>query len=238
MEEVRSGEWLKDYHIKAASDLLKAQFPSVSGLYNPILGADLSFPVTQTPFVQILHTGGSHWLTIEGVTPSLAQVYDSMCYTTSTTTQLQIAALMCCQASSITVNVQSMCLQNGGSDCGVYAIAYATDLCHGNHPEGLQYHQDRLRSHFIQCLESKKMLPFPSQRRHAGKPQTENISVYCSCRLPETDGEKMAACDRCNEWYHLSCDKSQQMSSRTPKIHGHAVNVIRLAYACYAHALD
>ena len=41
MEEVRSGEWLKDYHIKAASDLLKAQFPSVSGLYNPVLGADL-----------------------------------------------------------------------------------------------------------------------------------------------------------------------------------------------------
>ena len=180
--------------------------------------------------------GGSHWFTVEGVTPSLAQVYDSMCYTTSTTTQLQIAALMCCQASSITVNVQSMCLQNGGSDCGVYAIAYATDLCHGNHPEGLQYHQDRLRSHLIECLESKKMLPFPSQRRHAGKPQTENISVYCSCRLPETDGEKMAACDRCNEWYHLSCDKSQQMSSRTPKFHGHAVNVIRLAYACYAHA--
>jgi len=81
MEEVRSGEWLKDYHIKAASDLLKAQFPSVSGLYSPVLGADLSFPVTQTPFVQILHTGGSHWLTVEGVTPSLAQVYDSMCYT-------------------------------------------------------------------------------------------------------------------------------------------------------------
>jgi len=30
--------------------------------------------------------------------------------------------------------------------------------------------------------------------------------------------------------------ESQQMSSRTPKFHGHAVNVIRLAYACYAHA--
>jgi len=28
--EVRSGEWLKDYYIKAASDL-KAQFPSISG---------------------------------------------------------------------------------------------------------------------------------------------------------------------------------------------------------------
>lgn len=66
MEEVRSGEWLKDYHIKPASDLLKVHFPSVSGLYNPILGADLSFLVTQTPFVQMLHTGGSHWLTIKG----------------------------------------------------------------------------------------------------------------------------------------------------------------------------
>ena len=70
----------------------------------------------------------------------------------------------------------------------------------------------------------------------------ENLKLKYQCLLllssSRTDGEKMAACDRCNEWYHLSCDKSQQMSSRTPKIHGHAVNVIRLAYACYAHALD
>ena len=47
------------------------------------------------------------------------------------------------------------------------------------------------------------MLPF----RHTGKPQTENISAYCSCRLPESDVEKMAACDRCSEWYHLSCER-------------------------------
>ena len=33
---------------------------------------------------------------------------------------------MHCQASSITVNVQIMHLQNGGSGFGIYAIAYAT----------------------------------------------------------------------------------------------------------------
>ena len=207
IEEIQDGKWLKDSHIKRASDLLKAQFPSVLGLYDPILGEDLSFPITKAPFVQILHTGGSHWLTVEGVTPSVARIYDSMYYTTSTTTQLQIAAIMCCEAGSITLKVENMHLQNGGSDCGVFAIAYATDLCYGNCPSTLQYCQDRLRAHLIRCLKSKHMIPFPSRCRRPGKPHVETISVYCSCRLPESDDEKMAACDKCGEWYHLSCAK-------------------------------
>ena len=130
-----------------------------------------------------------------------------MYYTTSTTTQLQIAAIMCCEAGSITLKVENMHLQNGGSDCGVFAIAYATDLCYGNCPSTLQYCQDRLRAHFIRCLKSKHMIPFPSRCCRPGKPHAETISVYCSCHLPESDDEKMAACDKCGEWYHLSCAK-------------------------------
>ena len=45
-----------------ALKMLKAQFPLMSGLYNPVLGQALSFPVTQDPFVQVLHVGENHWI--------------------------------------------------------------------------------------------------------------------------------------------------------------------------------
>lgn len=33
--------------------------------------------------------------------------------------------------------------------------------------------------------------------------KTESIEIYCDCCLPHT--EQMICCDKCNEWYHLSC---------------------------------
>lgn len=85
------------------------------------------------------------------------------------------------------------------------------------------------------------MLLFPSQhRRHTGKPQTENIVSTVLVIFQKLMVRK---------WLHVTgaingttfpVKESQQMSSRTPKFHGHAVNVIRLAYACvcacYVHA--
>ena len=207
IEDIKTGKWLKDTHIRAVSTLLKAQFPSVLGLHDTTHGEDLSFPVITPPFVQILHTGNHHWLTVEGVTPSLVKVYDSLNDSTSITTQLQIASILCCEASSMYVEVQNTQFQNGGSDCGLFAVAYATDLCHGNNPASVRYYQHKLRPHLVKCLESNKMCPFPSRRCRPGKPHTEHVDVYCSCRLPEDGEEKMAACDKCGEWYHDSCEK-------------------------------
>ena len=63
----------------------------MSGLYDPKLGQDLAFPLTNPKFVQIVHVG-NHWLTV-GVSPSLARVYDSMNFTTSVATQPMIDGL-------------------------------------------------------------------------------------------------------------------------------------------------
>ena len=163
---------------KAVSDLLKAQFPAVPGLYDPKLGQDLAFPLTKPQFVQIVHVG-NHWLTV-GVSPSLARVYDSMNFTTSVATQSQIAAIMRCPTDSITLEVHNVQLQKGVTDCGLYAIAYATDLCHGNKPSHLHYHQDKLRLHLVECLETKKMTPFPSQSCRSSIPLIEEVCVYCT----------------------------------------------------------
>ena len=47
--------WLDDQIIKASMDILKNQYPMFRGFHNTLLGANLTFPVTELPFIQILH---------------------------------------------------------------------------------------------------------------------------------------------------------------------------------------
>ena len=46
----------------------------------------------------------------------------------------QIACLLMTQAAEITVRFMNMKKQQGSYDCGIYAIAYATDLVYGQDP--------------------------------------------------------------------------------------------------------
>ena len=205
LEEIRSGKWLNDIHIKTVCDLLIHQFPMIPGLYDPKYGEDLSFPSTSDGFVQILHYE-NHWVTIHGITCELVKVYDSLNSTMPLSLQAQIASIAHCQTHSITLEVHDTQLQKGNDDCALFAIAYATDLCYGNDPAGLRYFQEKLRQHLIECLKLKKILPFPSRPQRHTKPVINTLEVFCTCRLPEND-EDMVACDVCNEWYHISCEE-------------------------------
>ena len=45
--------------------MIKAQYPIINGLQDPVLGQTLNFNVFKSnPFVQILHDGNLHWVTI------------------------------------------------------------------------------------------------------------------------------------------------------------------------------
>ena len=54
---------------------------------------DLSFEVTKTPFVQILHNEDNHWLTIIAMDEASVLVYDSMHTTINSATKQQAAQL-------------------------------------------------------------------------------------------------------------------------------------------------
>ena len=59
--------------------------------------------------------------------------------------------------------------------------------------------------HLVECLEMK-MTPFTSQRCRPSIPLIEEVRVYCTCSLSDSGEEEMAACDKCSEWYHSSCE--------------------------------
>ena len=52
--------------------------------------------------------------------------------------------------------------QEGGDDCGVFSIAFATALAHGLNPVGIHFVQSDMCQHLLQCYEQKSLTPFTS----------------------------------------------------------------------------
>ena len=65
-----------------------------------------------------------------------------------------------CSPSNITIqkNVQK---QQGGSECGLYAIANATSLAYGKDPVSMTYIESTMRE-LLHCLFEMKLELFPS----------------------------------------------------------------------------
>ena len=78
LDVIKCQRMLTDRHISAANQLLASQFPDVRGLQSTVLGQSLSFEATEPPFIQILHVGGNHWMTVYAIDNHLVKVYDSL----------------------------------------------------------------------------------------------------------------------------------------------------------------
>ena len=92
-------------------------------------------------FIQIVHDGFGHWLTIstiEATSSTEVFIYDSMYASISTNVKQQIAAIMARPEEKITVKMMDAQKQAGGSDCGLFAIAFTTALIDGKQPDSIR----------------------------------------------------------------------------------------------------
>ena len=143
----------------------------------------------------MFHVDGNHRIAVEHISSDCVNIYDSVYCSVSTDTKIQIASLLHVGNQRITLKIHKVQFQDRDSDCGVYSIAFATDLAYGNNPASREYEQTKLRSYFLECLSTKQIVPFPS--KSPGRPKTEYIYVFCICRmLAETD-KHMAQCTKC-----------------------------------------
>ena len=199
--------WLTDTLIDAAQILLKKANPAMSGLQSVVLGQTMNFDIEPGEFVQILHNGHGHWLTISTVGNEHPQVevYDSAYSCCPTICKAQIAALLSTSQPAIELRFMDVQMQAGGYDCGLFAIAFATAVVLGQHPGLFCFDQRKMRQHFKTCLEQGciTMFPLKKMRRRIKVKTTEPIPVFCHCRMPElTQTTKWIECSNCKEWYH------------------------------------
>ena len=102
---VTGGEWLNDKLITAFQKLLKQQFPHLSGLQDVSLGQTLSFEIEAAEFVQVLHTGCGHWVTVSTIAcaPGEVDIFDSLPPAPTCDLKGQIAALLATPLKFITL---------------------------------------------------------------------------------------------------------------------------------------
>ena len=156
-EICENGGWLTDKHVKAAQDLLKQQFPDVSGLQPTIYGQTGQRDIMAGKGVQILNESNSHWLCVStiGCQKDDVSIYDSRLRKTKVHPHVtkQIASLHHTKGPHLKLKIMHSQSQSRGSDCGLFAIATATSLCYGIPPSTVLFDQNRMRKHLVRCYE-------------------------------------------------------------------------------------
>ena len=160
--EIVNGAKLNDLVINMAQQLLKAQFPNVTGLQSTLLQSKKKYPALKDKHsVQIVHSRGDHWIVAARVqAPSgVVKVYDSVYDTVDKETAMIILRLSggTCSLETMTIRKQS-----GSSDCGLFAIGISTALCFGLDPVTIKFDQVRMRPHLVNCFEKGALSLFPT----------------------------------------------------------------------------
>ena len=215
-------EWLNDNLINTAQAFLKQQSP-VAGLQSTDLSITFAFEI-QREFIQILHDGHGHWLMVSNIGAkdhTELLVYDNMYPTVGSVVKQQnlIAALLACSETTIKLKMMDVQIQTGGSDCGLFAIAFSIALINGEQPGRFFFNHNAMRSHLAKCLEDGRITMFPVSeiRRRGGLVKSEDvIPVYCSCRMPEL--LLMVQCNSCKEWFHVQCETIPTKVIKNPSL--------------------
>ena len=104
------------------------------------------------------------------------------------------------------MNFVSVQKQSWVSDCGLYAIAFATALVFGHNPGCYVFQQNKMRRHLHNCLTQGTLEMFPVEKgKDLESSCSQSFGIHCICRMPEITDVPMVECSNCNEWYHLSC---------------------------------
>ena len=185
------------------------------GLQCTLLGQNLSFKAESGEFVQILHTGASHWVCVStfGCNKGQCNVFDSLYPTLPSKAVKQIAALLKCKLPSFELRYLDVANQLNTNECGCYAIAFAEALCRGKDPATLDFTQPLMCQHLLKCLMDEELTPFPAtDRASKGIKGSSTIGVYCHCRQPK-DSRRMI---KSPKWFHSSCDNITPIHWKKP----------------------
>ena len=202
--------WLTDSEIHAGQLLLKKELPFLDGLNDTTITGSHVVPA-RSDFVQIVNTG-SHWVCLSTIAtrPASAtvRIFDSLYLKPSSIAIKHACRMMMFPGDQITLINEKVQRQVGINDCGLFALAFATDLCHGLDPVNQKYEQKSMRQHYVRCLENGAMVPFPKTTRRVPfhiSCNKSSVAIYCLCRMPYDKEEYVQCSYRCRAWYHTSC---------------------------------
>ena len=166
--EIIENKWLSDESINLAQTILFKNFPLISGFEDTTLGPLNMFSVQTGEFVQVLYEN-NHWVTVSSPTEkatSVVYLYDSLQKKSLNKNLVkQIARLRKSEDVELRIISKAVQQQGNGYDCGIFAIAFATDITYIHKPEQRTYNQSVMRKHLLARMENETMTAFPQQTK-------------------------------------------------------------------------
>ena len=191
--------------INHGQELIKGKYKDTDGFQGPVLQR---FATVDGKFVQVLHVNNNHWICVAGNKNNEVSVYDSMGGNLSKDMVPVIARMVKCEDEELMVKLMPVQHQTNGNDCGLFALAFATDIAKGVDPSERYYDEKALRNHLLQCFRNNEINQFPQEdmsvRDKHPKIVYKVYEVFCICRdvFFEEDVENelenfMAECSKC-----------------------------------------
>lgn len=211
-------QWLNDSIINCFQTLLKSQYPNFQGFQNTQLRKTLKFETInwEQPFIQILHVNGNHWIVVSNIysEKGCIDIYDSQCKYISKATLRQICCFLNPNIRVIKFGLVNIQWQPTDCECGLFAIAVATELANGNNPSKFRFSVEKMRQHVLECFENENFVMFPSSDRVITEKYNKVVveSLFCTCYMPFDEKQKMRSCDHCQILHHLDCFPSASTS--------------------------
>ena len=166
MERLIMGQKLSDIEINFSQRFLKFQFPKINGLESTLLqGKNYVSKQPNDNKLQIIHCKErDHWIaaTTIGCEVGVIKVYDSLFTTLDKPSCIVLANFFNSKDQLFKNRVVRPQKLNGGSDCGVFAIAFATSIAI-NQKVDVKFDQARMRAHLASCIEKRELSLFPSK---------------------------------------------------------------------------
>ena len=151
-----SGSWLNDNLIYAAQMLLNNK-SKIEGFQSTQFGKKLAFSTIPpyTKYIQILHVDGNHWNVVSnirsdgGVFTNSVCIYDSLYMHVALDTKEQICSFVRPKNYKFTFDIANTQHQTNSSDCGLFAIAFATELVHSQSPVLCEFNASMMWNHLL-----------------------------------------------------------------------------------------
>ncbi len=120
-------------------------------------------------YVQILHINSSHWVMLSNIDTNSNRanwnrvmiIYSLMPRRISANLKQQVCSFVRPMCSRFMLDLINVMTQVNSYDCGLHAIASATERLHGKKPCKCVWDTRRLRDHLLECLERHVMTKFP-----------------------------------------------------------------------------
>ena len=110
-----------------------------------------------------------------------------------------------CHGSVLELCILPIQQQKNSIDCGIFAIAHATEILHGGNVGNSSLDVILMRDHSLVCLQLQKFPPLPKTSKSVYR--CRHVSLFftmcCICREAYFYGKLQ----QCVEWYHKKCMK-------------------------------